>query len=97
MTSIFTFIRGLSVWASIGSVVVALALGYGVFKAWEYKNFREGVQHERSATEKVNETVIKKGNSNAATRRECVDAYGVDAWDVTDGMCYPERGAGPGQ
>lgn len=97
MTTIFTFIRGLSVWASIGSVVVALVLGYGAFKAWEYSKFREGVQHERAATEKANEAVIEKGNANASTRRKCVDAYGVDAWDVTDGLCHPERGAGPGQ
>lgn len=64
-----------------------VASGLGAFKAWEYKNYREGVQAEREATENANKERLGNADEFSRNRKACVDAFGVDAWNVVSGMC----------
>jgi threonine/homoserine/homoserine lactone efflux protein len=79
--------RGASLLIQIASVAGALLLLWGGVKAWEYKNYREGVQAEREATENANKERLGNAEEFSRNRKACVDAFGVDAWDVTRGVC----------
>ena len=79
--------RGLTLLARVGVVVATVAAVFGVYKLWELKNFNEGRAKERAVIERQNQEAIGEANKNSTVRATCVDAFGVDAWDVTRGMC----------
>ncbi len=82
-----TLFKGLSLLAQVGVVVGAIAAVFAVYKLWELKNYNEGRARERAVIERQNQEAIGDAQKNSSVRATCVDAFGVDAWDVTRGVC----------
>jgi hypothetical protein len=83
------FIRALPILTRVIAFAGAVLFMLGAYKAWEWKQEREGAKRQQEIINAKDRKAIDNAGKQKLIRKDCVDAFGVDAWNVTDGVCKP--------
>ena len=86
MIGAWALIRGLSIWAQLGSIAVVLVLVWGSYKLWEHRIYRQGYDAAIADIVAQNKEANDAADQLRARMRDCRATPGM-RWSQTAREC----------